>query len=95
MSIYAEIDGNNVVINTIIADLDFITTQTEKNYVLLTRGGIGWNFDGINFIAPQPFLSWSLDDNYDWQAPVSKPTDDKRYLWNEDELKWDSFDIAI
>jgi hypothetical protein len=88
MSIYAEIDSNNVVINTIIADLEFITTQTEKNYVLLTRGGIGWNFDGANFIAPQPFPSWSLDNNYDWQAPVPYPADVMRAQWDESLGAW-------
>ena len=38
--------------------------------------GIGWTFDFTKdkFIAPQPFASWSLDSNDDWQAPVASPT---------------------
>lgn len=47
------------------------------------------------FIRPQPFASWSLDSNSDWQAPVSYPTittygDNLPYFisWNENELKW-------
>ena len=86
MSVYAEIDDNNVVVNTIVADSQFIATQTNKNYVLLTRGGIGWNFDGVNFIAPRPFASWSLDENFDWQAPTAKPNG--RYYWDELTLSW-------
>jgi hypothetical protein len=38
--------------------------------------GIGYTFDSHKnkFIAPQPFASWSLDANDDWQAPVAYPT---------------------
>jgi hypothetical protein len=38
--------------------------------------GIGYTFDSVKnkFIAPQPFASWSLDANDDWQAPVAYPT---------------------
>ena len=34
--------------------------------------GIGFTYDAINdvFIAPQPFTSWSLDENFDWQPPT-------------------------
>ena len=38
--------------------------------------GVGYTFDFAKdkFIAPQPFPSWSLDSNDDWQAPVAYPT---------------------
>ena len=38
--------------------------------------GIGYTFDSTKnkFISPQPFASWSLDANDDWQAPVAYPT---------------------
>ena len=53
--------------------------------------GIGYAYDadGDVFIEPQPFQSWVLDENYDWQAPVSYPSDGKEYVWNEQELQWD------
>jgi len=52
--------------------------------------GIGYSYNAKAdvFVAPQPFASWSLDDNYDWQPPVARPTDDKRYTWSEDDLNW-------
>jgi hypothetical protein len=59
--------------------------------------GIGYMFDSTKnkFIAPQPFASWSLDSNDDWQAQVAYPTvitygDNVRYFisWNEAEQKW-------
>jgi hypothetical protein len=53
--------------------------------------GIGFSYDDVNdvFISPQPYPSWSLDENHDWQAPISKPEDDKKYAWNEDTQSWD------
>ena len=58
---------------------------------------IGDTFDSTKnkFIAPQPFASWSLDSNDDWQAPVAYPTvttygDNVRYFisWDEANKRW-------
>ncbi len=87
MSSYAELDNQNIVINVIVADAEFIESLANANqYQLLTRGGIGWNFDGTNFVAPQPFASWTLDSNHDWQPPTPKP--DGMYSWDEAQLEW-------
>ena len=86
MSTYAELNDDNIVVNVIVADADFVATQTDKNYVLCEVGGIGWTFNGTNFIAPQPFTSWTLDSNHDWQPPTPKP--DGMYRWNEEEQVW-------
>ena len=55
--------------------------------------GIGFYFDSINdvFIAPQPYSSWSLDQNFDWQPPTPKPVKGK-YFWDEDSLTWIEID---
>jgi len=59
--------------------------------------GIGYTFDSTKnkFISPQPFASWSLDSNDDWQAPVTYPTvttygDNVKYFitWDESNLRW-------
>ena len=50
--------------------------------------GIGYHWDGTGFYAPQPYPSWTLDDNYQWQPPVAMPVDDKFYTWSEDTLNW-------
>ena len=59
--------------------------------------GIGCRYDSTKnkFIAPQPFASWSLDSNDDWQAPVAFPTvttygDNAPYAisWDEANLRW-------
>ena len=60
-------------------------TPLHKNYA-----GIGYKWDGIGFYAPQPFPSWSKnEDTYLWEAPVQMPTDGKVYEWNESDQKWD------
>jgi hypothetical protein len=51
--------------------------------------GYSYNADADVFIAPQPFASWTLDDNHDWQPPVAYPTDGERYSWNESKRRWD------
>ena len=54
--------------------------------------GQGYTYDAAKdkFIRPQPFGSWSLDGNDDWQAPVTYPTDteDKFPRWDEAGQKW-------
>lgn len=52
--------------------------------------GIGYKYDSIAdvFIAPQPFPSWTLDSNYDWQAPIAHPADGKIYSWDESNQAW-------
>ena len=52
--------------------------------------GIGFTFDETNdiFICPQPYLSWTLDSDYDWQAPVPYPTGDGFYVWDEQTQSW-------
>ena len=59
-----------------------------NNNIRKQYAGIGYSYDAVNdvFIAPQPFLSWALDDNFDWQAPTPKPDGD--WFWDEDSLSW-------
>ena len=88
MTVYAQIQ-NSIVVNAIVADTDFIASLPNQNeYKELIRGGVGWTFDGTNFIAPKPFESWTLDSNYDWQAPTAKPNDGKQYVWFEPNKVW-------
>ena len=60
--------------------------------------GKGYTFDAAKdkFISPQPFDSWALDGNDDWQAPVTYPTDtdDKKIAWDEAGQKWTATDLS-
>ena len=64
--------------------------------------GKGFVYDSTKdkFLSPQPFASWSLDSNDDWQSPITYPTilDDGqaepewRYTisWNEEKYNADN-----
>ena len=61
-------------------------TPFRKNYA-----GIGYTYDSIDdaFIAPQPYPSWTLDDDKKWQPPTAMPVDENFYTWNEENGSWD------
>jgi hypothetical protein len=50
--------------------------------------GVGFIYDEAadEFVSPQPFASWSLDSNNNWQAPTPKPEGD--FYWDEESLSW-------
>jgi hypothetical protein len=58
----------------------------RKNYA-----GIGYIYDSVKdaFIAPQPFPSWSLnEDTCRWVPPTVYPDDGKLYGWDETTTNW-------
>ena len=67
----------------------WIQTSYNNNF-RKQYAGIGYTYDeaGNVFIAPQPFPSWSLDNNFDWQPPIKYPKDGLDYWWNEDAQEW-------
>jgi hypothetical protein len=61
-------------------------TPFRKNYA-----GLGYTYDPVRdaFYAPQPFESWTLnEDTCLWEAPVAYPEDENSYLWDEETLNW-------
>ena len=66
--------------------------------------GMGYTYDAAKnkFISPQPYTSWALDANDDWQAPVTYPTittygsndplDIYIISWDEAGQKWTATD---
>jgi hypothetical protein len=61
-------------------------TPFRKNYA-----GVGYIYDPVRdaFYAPQPFESWTLnEDTCLWEAPVAYPEDENSYLWDEETLNW-------
>jgi hypothetical protein len=72
--------------------LDGVWKQTSYNATFRTRyAGIASVYieDEDMFTAPQPFASWALDANHDWQPPTPKPTDDGIWEWNETLQEWE------
>ena len=58
----------------------------RKNYA-----GIGYKYDATldAFIPPQPFESWTLnEETAQWEAPTPYPDDGKHYSWDEETTSW-------
>jgi hypothetical protein len=65
-------------------------TPLRKNYA-----GVGMIYDADRdaFYAPQPYPSWSLDENTClWEAPIAYPSDGLEYTWDEVTLTWIEID---
>ena len=101
MGYFAHINENSVVTTVIVADQEFINTGAEGDPVNWIEtsidgsfrkqyAGIGYIYDAQAdvFISPQPYPSWVLDSNYDWEAPVPYPEDGKCYEWDESIINW-------
>jgi hypothetical protein len=60
-----------------------------NNNIRKQYAGIGYSYDPVAdvFISPQPYPSWSLDKNFDWQPPMPKPFEGMWY-WDEATLSW-------
>jgi len=81
--------------NELLGEATWVQTSYNKNFRKL-YAGIGFSYDANKdkFISIQPYPSWSLDENDDWEAPVAEPewTDSTGYDWDEDNLQWVSFE---
>jgi hypothetical protein len=87
---FPETEGSGVsFINNTLGILGIWKQTSYNNKFRKQYAGIGYKYDEENdvFIAPRPFASWELDENFDWQAPISKPDGD--YVWNEEEGAWE------
>ena len=63
-------------------------TPLRKNYA-----GVGMIYDSVRdaFYAPQPYPSWTLnEDSCLWEPPVVYPDadSDEQYEWNEETTSW-------
>lgn len=93
---YAEVvDG--VCINIIVADSDLVA-ENMSNLILYTDSNPA-HIDGIYengyFYPPQPFPSWSKDNQGNWVPPIPKPVrvreenpNSEQVIWDEENLQW-------
>jgi hypothetical protein len=69
--------------------------QTSYNNSIRKQyAGIGFSYDAVKdqFVRPQPYASWSLDVNNDWQPPTPKP--EGSFYWDESTLSWLAFPVG-
>jgi len=114
MALFAQLDENNKVIQTIVVSDDdcgggvfpgsepigqeFISSlglgenwlqfSPDASYRRYVSIGSIYITIGDFFTQPQPFPSWTIDANYDWQPPIPKPEEDGYWSWNEAQQRW-------
>ena len=104
MSHWAEIDDSNIVLRVLVGNNNeadegeaFMNSLGGRWVKTSYNGNIRKNFAGIGytyredidaFVAPQPYPSWTLDEDAKWQAPVAYPTDGLMYEWDETTTDW-------
>ena len=62
-----------------------------NNNIRKQYAGIGYTYDADAdvFVRPQPFSSWTLDSNYDWQPPIPMPIVEGLYFtWFDPTQQW-------
>ena len=93
MSNWANINESNIITNIIVADNDFIQSGAvgdPTKWFEVDNAGIGWiyNEDKNQFYSPQPYPSWTLDqDTLVWNPPVARPSEGY-HRWDEEQLNW-------
>ena len=105
MSHFAKIDNDGIVQQVIVAEQDHINSGAEgdvfnwiqtsyNNNFRKQYASIGGTYDKVNdvFISSKPYASWTLNANFDWQAPTAMPDDGGAYYWNEDIQAWAASD---
>lgn len=60
-------------------------SKFRKTYAII---GSKYDADNDVFIPAQPFPSFTLNENFDWEAPSPYPNDGKKYWWDEKNLQW-------
>lgn len=58
----------------------------EFRYNRANRGSV-YDAEADAFYAPQPYPSWTLTADFQWEAPEPKPEGD--YTWNEETQTWE------
>lgn len=64
--------------------------RTSYNHKIRKQyAGIGFTYDPVAdvFICPQPYPSWTLDQNHDWQPPKLQP-EGQFWYWDELAQEW-------
>jgi hypothetical protein len=81
--------GQSWINNTLGLEGEWIQTSYNNNF-RANFAGIGFTYDRENdvFISPQPYPSWTLNENWNWQSPIPYPSDGGYYIWDESVLNW-------
>jgi len=81
--------GQNFI-KSIKIDGTWVQTSYNNNF-RKQFAGVGFFYDKDNdvFIAPKPFDSWILNEDYDWAAPIPMPETGGPWIWDEENQQWE------
>lgn len=71
-------------LNAISCKRTSYNAKIRKQYASV---GFVYNPEADVFVAPQPFPSWTLDNNFEWQPPIEMPIEGC-WVWNEELGNW-------
>ena len=81
-------------LNNLYGTRDFWVQTSYNGNFRKNFAGVGFKYDDVKdaFIAPQPFPSWTLNSNDEWEAPVTEPAveEEKIHIWNEENQNWEA-----
>ena len=102
MSSFAKIDENNVVVEVIEADQNFINSGAVGDSTLWKEcihnvPGKNWTYTAQEqkFYPPKEYDSWIWNEEFTrWEAPIPYPDPNLElgngaYSWNEDDGNWE------
>jgi hypothetical protein len=69
-------------------DGEWLQTSYSSSFRAHYAANCIYDTDADVFVAPQPYPSWTLDSNYDWNPPTPKPSTGGPYRWSEEDLEW-------
>ena len=101
MAHFAKVN-NGIVQQVIVAEPEFFDTFVDSSPGTWLQTSYNHNFrnqyagwldlyipDRDVFVSPQPYPSWTLNNNHRWQAPTPMPEEDGFWIWNETEQVWE------
>lgn len=95
---FAKIDVFRKVLKVIKADQDYVDLLPGTWIPCDVNGVFPKNYPGIGstydpdlqvFILPRPYPSWILNEDFKWEAPISRPPGTSyQWKWNEEQQNW-------
>jgi hypothetical protein len=80
--------GQAFILDVLGLSGSFLQTSYNGNFRKQYAGpGFRYDAEADVFVAPQPFPSWTLDADYDWQPPTPMPAEGM-WSWDEATLSW-------
>jgi hypothetical protein len=84
------VDGETWCVNFFKGGIWKQTSYNDNFRKMYAGKGFVYDSTKDKFLSPQPFASWSLDSNDDWQSPITYPTitNDGKAGTEEDPNEW-------